>query len=48
MRRRSSGKGLIAIALGIGLLIALFCPPVLIVVVGGIAIKVVGDLMLRC
>ena len=48
MCRNSSGKGLIAIALGIGLLIALFCPPVVLVVVGGIALIVVGVLMLRC
>ena len=48
MRRRSFGKGLIAIALGIGLLIALFCPPVVLVVIGGIALIAIGVLMLRC
>lgn len=46
MKSRCKGKGLIAIAIGIGLIIALVGSPVFLLILASIALIIIGILLL--
>lgn len=48
MKSRCKGKGIVAIAMGIGLIIALTGSPVFLLIVASITLIIIGIMLLCC